>query len=175
MLPTKSIENGTVNFLYWLCTHDQKGPIAENSYLFQYRAFILPFVYILSNIFINWCYVKTFIYFWREIAKIWTIETFIYIFLGHVRLGDSANVCACAEIKNRDIRNFGFHIELFHSLKHFRRSFFIFTSILSQCYEKIVAITNSIEWHYEIDTCSVSHGSCNVKCFFWWMGLLCVL
>ena len=31
---------------YWPCTHYRKGPIAENSYLFQYRAFLLFFVYI---------------------------------------------------------------------------------------------------------------------------------
>ena len=38
----------------------------------------------------------------------------IYLnFLGHVRLGDSANKCACPKIKNRNIRNFGFYIELF--------------------------------------------------------------
>jgi len=34
--------------------------------------------------------------------------------------------------------------------------------------QKIAAKTNSIEWRYETDTCSVSHGkshgSCNVKC-----------
>ena len=44
----------------------------------------------------------------------------IYLhFLGHVRLGDSANKCACTKIKNRNIWNFGIYIELFHSLKHF--------------------------------------------------------
>jgi len=47
-------------------------------------------------------------------------------FLGHMRLGDFANKCACANIKNRNIRNFGFYIELFHSLKHFKRSSFFF-------------------------------------------------
>jgi len=48
----------------------------------------------------------------------------IYLhFLGHVRLGDSTNECACAKIKNRNIRNFGFYIKLFLFLKHFRRSF----------------------------------------------------
>jgi len=94
-------------------------------------------------------------------------------FLGQVRLGDSANECACAKIKNGNIRNFGFYIEHIHSLKHFR------TSILSQFYEKIAAMTNSIEWRYETDTCSVSHGkshgSYNVKCYFQWMRCLCVL
>jgi len=104
----------------------------------------------------------------------------IYLhFLGHVRLGDSANKCACAKIKNRNIRNFGFYIELFHSLKHFKRSSFIFTSILSQSYEKIAAMSNSIEWRYETDTCSVSNGksrgSCNVKYYFRWMRRLCAL
>jgi len=104
----------------------------------------------------------------------------IYLhFLGHVRLGDSANKYACAKIKNRNIRNFGFYIELFHSLKHFKRSSLIFTSILSQSYEKIAATSNSIEWRYETDTCSVSqcksHGSCNVKYYFRWMRRLCVL
>ena len=100
----------------------------------------------------------------------------IYIhFLGHVHLGDSTNECVGTKIKNRNIRNFGFYIELFHSLKHFRRSSFIFTSILSQCYEQIEAMTNSIEWHYETDTCSVSRGSCNAKCYFWWICRLCVL
>jgi len=95
------------------------------------------FVYILSNISINWWYVE-----------------------------------------NRNIRNFGFYIELFHPLKHFKRSSFIFTSIPSQSYEKIAAMSNSTEWHYEIDTCSVSHGkshgSCNVKYYFRWMRHLCV-
>jgi len=91
----------------------------------------------------------------------------IYLhFWGHVRRGDSANKCACAKIKNRNIRNFGFYIELFHSLKHFKRSSSIFTSILSHSYEKIATMSNSIEWRYETDTCSVSHGkshgSCNV-------------
>ena len=38
---------------YWPCTHYRKGPIAENSYLFQYRVFLLFFVYKLSNISIN--------------------------------------------------------------------------------------------------------------------------
>jgi len=89
----------------------------------------------------------------------------IYLqFWGHVRLGDSANKCACEKNKNRIKQIFGFDIELFHFQKHFRRSSFIFTSILLQCYEKIAAIINSIEWHYEIDSCSVSHckshGSC---------------
>jgi len=61
----------------------------------------------------------------------------IYLhFLGHVHLGDSTNKCACAKIKNRNIQNFGFYIELFHFLKHFRRLSFIFTSILSQCCKK---------------------------------------
>ena len=97
----------------------------------------------------------------------------IYLhFLGHVRLGDSTYECACAKKFKKNIRNFGFYIEFFYSLNHFRRLSFIFTSILSQCYEKIAAMTNSIESRYETDTCSVSHGSCNVKCYFRWMRRL---
>jgi len=104
----------------------------------------------------------------------------IYLhFWGHVRPGDSAYKCACAKIKNRNLRNFGFYIELFHSLKHFKRSSFILTSILLQSYEKIAAMSNSIEWRYVTDTCSVLHcksrGSCNVIFNFRWMRRLCGL
>ena len=36
-----------------------------------------------------------------------------------MRLGNSDNKCTCAKIKNRNIQNFGFDIELFHSPKNF--------------------------------------------------------
>jgi len=103
----------------------------------------------------------------REIAKIWRIETFIYIFWVICVWGIPLTSAHAQKFKNKNIRNFGFYIELFHTLKHFKRLSFIFTSILSQSYEKIAAMSNSIEWRYETDTCSVSHGkshgSCNVK------------
>jgi len=93
----------------------------------------------------------------------------IYLhFLGHVRPGDSANECACAKIKNRNIRNFGFYNELFHSLKHFRISSFIFTTIISQCYEKIAAKTKQtpvvchMASHMALVMSSVTSGECVV-------------
>jgi len=90
----------------------------------------------------------------------------IYLHLfGHVLLEiDSPYKCACTRIKNRNVRNFGFDIEHFHALKHFWRSSFIFTSILPHCYEKIAAMINSIEWRYETDTYSVSHGKSHGSC-----------
>jgi len=142
-------------YMYWPCTYYRKGPIAENSYLFQYRAFLLFFVHIVKYLYklmICWTFhiIPT-----RNCQDIDAWNIYLH-FLGHMRLGDSANKCACAKIKNRNIRNFGFYIELFHSLKHFNRLSFIFTSILSQSYEKIAAMSNSIEWRYETDTCSVT-------------------
>jgi len=37
-------------YMYWPCTFYRKGPINENSFLFQYHAFIFLFVYIFSNV-----------------------------------------------------------------------------------------------------------------------------
>ena len=50
----------------------------------------------------------------------------IYLhFLCHMLLGDSANKCACAKIKNRNIPKFCFDIELFHTLKQERLLFLL--------------------------------------------------
>ena len=108
-------------FIYWPCTHYRE----TNS---QKLLFIS-----ISCIYIIFCvHIDNYLY---KLMLCWKFHIIpmrnsqdmdhwnIYLhFLGHVRLGDSANECACAKIKNRNIRNFGFYIELFHFLKHFRRS-----------------------------------------------------
>ena len=49
----------------------------------------------------------------------------IYLqFWGHMLLGDSSNKWTCAKYKNRNIRNFGFDIEYFHSV--FQKIIFYF-------------------------------------------------
>ena len=78
------------------------------------------FVYKLSNISIIWWHVEKFhIIPTRNSQDMDNWNIYLH-FLGHVRLGDSTNKCACAKIKNRNIRNFGFYIELFLSIKHFK-------------------------------------------------------
>ena len=116
-------------------TYYRKGliVISEIYYLFQYCALLVLrvciFVNILLNISINWCYVENFVLFRQEIAKIWTIEIFSYTW-GHLIPLKSVHV----QKIYRNLQNFCNDIELFHSLKHLRRSSFILTSILLQCY-----------------------------------------
>ena len=99
----------------------------------------------------------------------------IYLhFLGHMRLGDSAHKCACAIFFFKYTKLWLLHWT-FPFSKALQKIVFYFYFISFTMWQKKAAITNSIEWCYETDTCSVSHGSCNVKCYFWWMSCLCVL
>jgi len=78
---------------YWPCTHYRKGPIAEISYLFQYRAFLLFFcVHIVKYLYKLMLCWKFHITPTRNSQDMDHWNTYLH-FLGQVRLGDSANEC----------------------------------------------------------------------------------